>query len=56
MIHSEIHKNIFRMNQTYHNCLPESSHVENPSVLIGWWPGIGMASTLCMHVSKSFSE
>ena len=30
---------------TYNNCLPESSYLENPSVLMGWWSGIGMAST-----------
>ena len=28
------------MNHTYHNCLLESSHLENPSVLMGWWSGI----------------
>ena len=29
-------KSIFRMSHTYHNCLLESSHLDNPSVLTGW--------------------
>ena len=33
------------MNHRYHNCLLESSHLENPSVLMGWQTGIGMVST-----------
>ena len=37
-------KGIFRTNHTYHNCLLESSHLENPSVLMGWWTGIRMAN------------
>ena len=45
-------KSIFRTSHTYHNCLPESSHLENQSVLTGWWSGIGMANT----VNKSSSE
>ena len=54
MIRSEnakksMRKSIFRTNHTYHNCLLESSHLENPSVLIGWWSGIRMASTLGMR-------
>ena len=39
-----MHKSIFRTNHIYHNCLLESSHLENPSVLMGWWSGIGMTS------------
>ena len=46
-------KSIFRTSHIYHNCLLESSHLENRSVLMGWWSGIGMASTF-FH--KSFSE
>ena len=45
-------KSIFRTSHTYHNCLLESSHLENPSVLTGWWSEIGMANT----VNKPFSE
>ena len=29
-------KSIFRTNHTYHNCLLESSHLENLSVSMGW--------------------
>ena len=42
-------KSIFRTNHTYHNCLLESSHLENPSVLIGWWSRIGIPITLRMR-------
>ena len=45
-------KSIFRTSHTYHNCLLESSHLENPSVLTGRWSGIRMAKT----VNNSFSE
>ena len=38
-------KSIFRTNDTYHNYLRESSHLENASTWKGWWSGIGMAST-----------
>ena len=30
-------KSIFRTNHTYHNCLLQSSHLENPSKWGGSW-------------------
>ena len=40
------------------SCIPQlftrSSHLENPSVLSGWWSGIGMAlSERSIHMLKS---
>ena len=37
-------KSIFRTNHTYHNCLLESSHLENESVLLLWRWAIRMAN------------
>ena len=45
-------KSLFRTSHTYCNCLLESSLLENPSALTGWWSGIGIANT----ANKSFSE
>ena len=45
-------KSIFRTSHTYHNCLLESSQLENPSVLTGWYSGILMANI----INKSFLE
>ena len=47
---------IFRMNHTYHNCLLDSSHLENPSVLMGWQSRIGMVCSFfegIIHILKS---
>ena len=42
LTHAFLRKSIFRTSHTYHNCLLESSHLENPSVLMGWRSRIGM--------------
>ena len=56
------------MNHTYHNCLLESSHLENPSVLtgvaVGDWDGQYLMHVLfymsfserIIHILKSLSK
>ena len=58
LTHALLRKSIFRTSHTYHNCLLQSSHLENPNVLVGWdWDGLtaseiapkGAISRLCQN-------
>ena len=41
-------------NESYNNCLLESSHLENPSVLTGWRSGTGMDNWGCITIMPEF--